>query len=96
MPKRYTIGERSRLAKDCGLTRGDVTFYCNDKVFSDNIMEDALLRITEYVPPTLVYSTLFVDTWTAYCDTMLHSLVVSDRTRDVGLVVYTYNRMDSL
>ena len=42
---------------------------------------------------TIVYSTLFADTWKACCDAMLHSLVVVDRTRDVGFIVYTYNEM---
>ena len=56
-------------------------------------MEDALQRVTEYVPSTLVYSTPFADTWKAYCDAMLHNLVDVDRTGDVGLVVYTYNEM---
>ena len=56
-------------------------------------MEGTLLRITEYVPPATVYSTPFSETWRAYCDCMLHSLVVIDRTRDVGLIVYTYNEM---
>ena len=81
------------LAKDRGLTRAEVTFYCKDTVPSDNFMEDALLRLTEYVPSIIVYSTPFAYTWKAYCDAMLHSLVVVDRTRDVGLVVYTYNEM---
>ncbi|CAB4013171.1 Hypothetical predicted protein [Paramuricea clavata] len=81
------------LAKDRGLTRAEVTFYCKDRVPSDNLMEDTLLRITEYVPPAIVYSTPFGETWRAYCDSMLHSLVVIDRTRDVGLIVYTYNEM---
>ena len=48
------------LAKDRGLTQAEVTFYCKDRVPSDNLMEDTLLRITEYVSPTLVlYSTQF-------------------------------------
>ena len=81
------------LAKDRGLTRAEVTFYCKVTVPSDNFMEDALQRVTEYVPSTLVYSTPFADTWKAYCDTMLHSLVVVDRIRDVGLIVYTYSEM---
>ena len=81
------------LAKDRGLTRAEVTFYCKDTVPSDNFMEDALLRVTEYVPATIVYSTPFAGTWKAYCDAMLHSLAVIDRTRDVGLIVYTYNEM---
>ena len=56
-------------------------------------MEDALKRITQYVSPSLVYSTPFAETWRVYCDAMLHSLVVIDRTRDVSLIVYTYNEM---
>ena len=56
-------------------------------------MEDTLKRITQYVLPSLVYSTSFVGTLRAYCDTMLDSLVVIHRTRDVGLIVYTYNEM---
>ena len=38
------------LGKDRGLTRAEVTFYCKDAVPSDNFMEDALLRVTKYVP----------------------------------------------
>jgi hypothetical protein len=48
------------LAKDRVLTQAEVTFYCQDRVPSGNLMEDTLLRITEYVLPTLVlYSTQF-------------------------------------
>ena len=92
--QKYTrLGNARDLAKDRGLTRAEVTFYCKDTVPSDNFMEDALQRVTEYVPSTLGYSTPFADTWKAYCDGMLHSLVVVNRTRDVGLIVYTYNEM---
>ena len=49
--------------------------------------------MARYVTPSLVYSTPFADTWKAYCDSMLHSLVVIDRTHDVGLMAYTYNEM---
>ena len=56
-------------------------------------MENTLLRITEYAPPAMVYSTPFEETWKTYCDAMLHSLVVIDRTRDVGLVVFTHNEV---
>jgi hypothetical protein len=70
------------LAKDRGLTRAEVTFYCKDRVPSDNLMEGTLLRITEYVPPAIDYSTPFSEISRAYCDCMLHSLVVIDRTRD--------------
>lgn len=79
------------LAKHRGLTRAEVTFYCKDCVPDDEFMEDTLTRITKYVPATLVYSTPFARTWQAYCNTMLHSLVVVDRTRDFGLLVYSYN-----
>ena len=92
--QKYTRLANARdLAKDRGLTRAEVTFYCKNTVPSDNFMEDALQRVTKYVPSTLVYSTPFADTWKAYCDAMLHNLVVVDRTGDVGLIVYTYNEM---
>ena len=70
-----------------------MTFYCKDQVPSDEFMENTLTRITDYVTPSLVYSTPFADTWRAYCDSMLHSLVVVDRTHDVVLLVYTYNEV---
>ena len=79
------------LAKDRGLTRAEVTFYCKDDVPSDEFMENTLHRITQYVPPSFVYSTPFACTWKSYCDSMMHSLVVVDPTRDIGLMVYTYN-----
>jgi hypothetical protein len=54
------LANASDLAKDRGLTQAEVTFYCQDRVPSDNLMDDTLLRITEYVLPTLVlYSTQF-------------------------------------
>ena len=77
------------LAKDRCLTRAEVTFYCAGNVRSDIVMEDTLLRITRYVSPSLVYSTAFAYSWRA----MLHSLVVIDRTRNVGLIVYTYKEL---
>ena len=64
--KIHDIGKRARA---------EVTFYCKDTVLSDNCMEDALLRVTEYVSTTIVYSTPFAGTWKAYCDAMLHSLI---------------------
>ena len=91
--KDWVCEKNTRLAKDRGLTRAEVTFYCADNVPSDSLMEDTLKRITQYVSPSLVYSTPFAETWRAYCDAMLHSLVVIDRTRDLGLIVYTYNEM---
>ena len=87
------MAKARNLAKDRGLTRAEVTFYCADHVPCDSLMEDTLRRIIQYVPPSLVYSTPFANTWRAYCDAMLHSLVIIDRTRDVGLLVYTYNEM---
>ena len=91
--KATTKAKARDLAKDRDLTRAEVTFYCADNVPSDSLMEDTLKRITQYVSPSLGYSTPFAGTWRAYCDAMLHSLLVIDRTRHVGLIVYTYNEM---
>jgi len=71
----------------------EVTFYCKDDIPTDQFMEKALHRITHYVTLCLVYSTPHASTWKAYCDTMVHSLVLVDRTRDIGLIVYTYNEI---
>ena len=42
---------------------------------------------------SLVYSTPYVCVWNAYCDSLLHSLVVVDRTQDAALIVYSYNKL---
>ena len=72
--KNTRLAKARDLARDRGLTRAEVAFYCNcaDNVPCDILMEDTLLRITRYVSPSLVYSTPFADTWRAYCDAMLH------------------------
>ena len=72
------LGNARNLTKERGLTRAEVTFYCNDKVPSDKFMENMLTRITEYIPHSFVYCTPYADTWKAYCDAMLHSLIVID------------------
>ena len=91
--KNTRLAKARDLAKDRGVTLAEMTFYCVDNVPGDRLMEDTLKRITQYVLLSLVNSTPFSDTWRAYCDAMLHSLVVIDRRRDVGLIVYTYNEM---
>jgi hypothetical protein len=89
----FHLAKARDLAKDRGLTRAEVMFYCTDNVPYDILIEGTLRRITRYVSPSLVYSSPFSDTWKAYCDAMLHSLVVIDRTRNVGLIVYTHCTM---
>ena len=80
-------------ARDRGLPRTEVTFYCNNNIPEDQFMKDSLLRIINYVDKNLVYSTPYEKTWTAYCNSFLHSLVVVDRKRDVALLVYSYNEL---
>ena len=60
---------------------------------SDRVIENCFNRITQTVSPCLVYSTPFADVWRAYCDALLHSLVVVDRTRKIALIVCTYNEI---
>ena len=69
--KNTRLAKAQDLAKDRGLTRAEVTFYCADNVPSDSLMEDTLKRITQYVSPSLVYSTPFAETWRAYLHAML-------------------------
>ena len=80
-------------ARQRGLTRAKVTFYCQNDIPSDEIMEATLRRIIQYVDASLVYTTPYAYVWNAYCDSLLHSLVVVDRTQNVVLIVYSYNEL---
>ena len=81
------------LCKDRGLTHVEVSLSFEEYVATDGVIEDTLKRITQTVSPCLVYSTPFADVWRAYCDVLLHSLVVIDRTRKIALIVCTYNEI---
>ena len=78
--------------KDRGVTHV-VPLSFEEYVPTDGVIEDTLKRITQTVSPCLVYSTPFADVWRAYCDALLHSLVVIDRTRKIALIVCTYNEI---
>ncbi len=80
-------------AEQRGLTRAEVTFYCDNAVPTDAMMQETLTRIVGYVDRVLVYSTPYACVWKSYCDIMLHSLVVVDRTHDTAIIVYTYNEL---
>ena len=56
-------------------------------------MEATLRRTVQYVDASLVYTTPYTCVWNAYCDSLLHSLVVVDRTQNVALIVYSYNEL---
>ena len=81
------------FCKDRGLTHVEVSLSFEEDVPSDSVIEDCFNRITQTVSPCLVYSTPFADVWRAYCDALLHSLVVIDRTRKIALVACTYNEI---
>ena len=44
-----------------------------------------------YIPKSIVYSTCYAATWKTYCNTFKHSLVSVDRSKDIGIIVYSYN-----
>ena len=81
------------LCKDRGLTHVEVSLSFEEYVPTDSVIEDTLKRINYTVSPCLVYSTPFEDVWRAYCDALLHSLVIIDRTRKIALIVGTYNEI---
>ena len=81
------------FCKDRGLIHVEVSLSFEEDVPSDSVIEDCFKRITQYVSSSLVYSTPFADAWRAYCDALLHSLVVIDRTRKIALIVCTYNEI---
>ena len=80
-------------ASQRGLTRSEVTFYCQNDIPSDEIMEVTLKRIVQYVDASMVYTTPYTCVWNAYCDSLVHSLVVVNRTQDTALIVYSYNEL---
>ena len=58
---------------------------------NDAFIESVLESIVRYIPKSLVYSTPYIATWKTYCDTFKHSLVCIDRSKDIGVIVYSYN-----
>ena len=80
-------------ANQRGLTRAEVTFYCKNEIPSDEIMEATLKRMVQYMDASLVYTTPYACVWNAYCDSLVHSLVVVERTQDVALIVDLYNEL---
>ena len=86
------LSEAREAAKRRGLTRGEVTFYCdNNELPTDEFIDRIVRRLTEYIPYDLVFATPYTATWKAYCEILKHSLVVIDRTADIGLLVYSMN-----
>ena len=97
--KDWVCQEGTRLAdardktNQRGLTRAEVTFYVENHIPADDVIEDALSSIVKHIPSNHVYSTPFAEVWRVYCNTFVHSLVCIDRTEDVGLLVYSYNEI---
>ena len=80
-------------AKERGLTRAEVTIYIQDnKIPDDEFIVQVLEKIVKYIPKDIAYSTSYTDTWKSYCDTFKHSLVCIDRTKNIGIIVYSYNQ----
>ena len=81
-------------AKERGLTRAEVTIYIqNNNIPDDEFIDDVLEKIVKYIAKDIVYSTSYADTWKSYCDTFKHSLVCIDRTKNIGIIVYSYNQI---
>ena len=81
-------------AKERGLTRAEVTIYIqNNNIPDDEFIDHVLEKIVKYIAKDIVYSTSYSDTWKSYCDTFKHSLVCIDRTKNIGIIVYSYNQI---
>ncbi len=97
--KDWVSQEDTRLAKardaasSRGLTRAEVTFFCQDGIPDDEFMEETLLSVTSYVDDDLVYSTPYHLTWKVYCESFQHSLVAIHRQADLALLVLSYNEV---
>lgn len=90
-----TLAANRDDARERGLTRCEVTFYCEDKIPTDDFIINKLLAIAESVPKEAVYATPYHDTWRAYCETFHHSLVVVDKISEKGrgIIVYSVNEV---
>ena len=82
-------------ASERGLTRCEATFYCGADIPTDDFMKEQLLSIIKRVPNDLVYSTPYRETWKAYCECFVHSLVVIDKIAEEerGIIVYSLNEV---
>ena len=78
-------------AKERGLTRAEVTFTIDDEIPNESFIDEVLQSIVRYIPKSIVYSTSYASTWKTYCNTFKHSLVCVDRSKDIGIIVYSYN-----
>ena len=80
-------------ARDRGLTRAEVTFYMQNTIPNDVFIDDILERIIDYIPKNIVFSTPYKEIWRSYCNSFKHSLVCIDNSKDVAIVVYSYNQI---
>ena len=80
-------------AKNRGLTRAEVTFYIENDIPDETNINTALEHIVKYIPLEIVYSTTYANIWKSYCENFKHSLVCIDRSKDIGIIVYTYNQI---
>ena len=95
--KDWVSQEGTRLAKardaadSRGLTRAEVTFFCQNRIPNDEFMEETLLSVTNYIDKNLVYTTPYHLTWKVYCECLRHTLVAIHRQADLALLVLSYN-----
>ena len=57
------LAEARDKAKDRGLTRAEVTFYIQDEIPNDELIEDVLESIVKYILKDMVHSTSYATTW---------------------------------
>ena len=79
-------------AKERGLTRAEVTFTINNEIPDENFISEVLQSLVRYIPKSIVYSTSYANTWKTYCNIFKHSLVCIDRSKNIGIFVYSYNQ----
>ena len=92
--KDWVCETNTRLAeaRDKAKDRAKVTFYIQDEIPNDEFIEDVLERIVKYIPKDMVYSTSYATTCESYCNSFKHSLVRVDRSKDIAIIVYSYNQ----
>jgi hypothetical protein len=90
-----TLAEARDDGTNRGLTRTEVTFYCQNRIPSDDFIDEKIRSVAGSVPNEIVFSTPYHLAWKAYCETFSHSLVIVDKVspHQRGLVVYSVNEV---
>ena len=79
-------------ARDCGLTRFEITFYGVEGLDREQI-EEEMDWLKSLFPKEVVLSTPYTAKWTTLASYFQHTLVLHDVERDTAYFAYVYNEV---